>query len=65
MIVRKRLSAQARQLRGAAPVGQEHEQHRRVLEPRHVGHERDHGAPLLLLVHDQDVGLLEIAFRWR
>ena len=51
MIVRERLAAQARQLRGAAAVGQEHQQHRRLREPRHVGHQRDDGAPLLRIVH--------------
>jgi hypothetical protein len=65
MIVRKRLSAQACQLRGAAAVGQEHQQHRRILEPGHVGHERDDGLPLLGIVQNENIRLLEIALGWR
>jgi hypothetical protein len=63
MIVGKRLAAQARQLRGAAAVGQEHQQDRRLREPRHVGHQRDHGPPQRRIVHHQNVRLLEIALR--
>jgi hypothetical protein len=46
-------------------VAQEHQQHRRLREPRHIGHQRDDGAPLRLILHVQNVRLLQIALRGR
>ena len=65
MIVRKRLVAPLRKLRKPAAVGEKHQKHRRIRDPRHIRDQRRDGALLGLVADDQNIGLLQIAFRRR
>ncbi len=61
MVVRERLAAHRRELRRAAAVGEEDEEHRRLDEPWHFRKQRGDGMALSFVANNQNIALLQIA----
>src|SRR5262252_4493206 len=62
MIVRERFATQLGNRRQTPAVGGEHEEYRRIIDPRHLPDQRHNGLSDRGVADDDDIALLEIAF---
>src|SRR5262252_4384315 len=62
MIVRERFATQLGNRRQAPAVRGEHEEYRRIIDPRHLPDKRHNGLSYRGVADDDDIALLEIAF---